>query len=205
MSHDLTEIDNFDPDVTVPDGTDTRTALSVEIPFQQLANRSRNHQNRLNDAEIAIVKLIVRATAYGAGAAVAIDAAVPLSLDVNVGGFSIEGGDTLVVPDAGSYEVSIQGALVHNQSDTVATPYALWLTEGSLGGGHLYAVGLQPVASTGKHVVFAARGIVDIADPSIDAGKLQLTVKLLAGSNSDTFNYARHGTAYPNLVIRQIA
>lgn len=41
MSHALVETSTFDASVTVPDGGDARTAASVEVGFQALANRSK--------------------------------------------------------------------------------------------------------------------------------------------------------------------
>jgi len=48
MAHNLTDIDTFTSAVTVPDGGDPRTAASVELPFQAVANRTRNVKNRLD-------------------------------------------------------------------------------------------------------------------------------------------------------------
>lgn len=42
MSHALTEVNAFTADVLVPDPGDDRKAASVEVPFQALANRTKN-------------------------------------------------------------------------------------------------------------------------------------------------------------------
>jgi hypothetical protein len=49
MAHNLTELDIFSSTVTVPDGGDPRTAASVELPFQSVANRTINLRNRINN------------------------------------------------------------------------------------------------------------------------------------------------------------
>ena len=48
MAHDLTEVDSYGAVVTVPDDGDDANALSVETPFQQLANRAKNLKGRLD-------------------------------------------------------------------------------------------------------------------------------------------------------------
>ena len=48
MAHNLTDVDTFTSAVTVPDGGDPRTAASVELPFQSVANRTRNLKNRID-------------------------------------------------------------------------------------------------------------------------------------------------------------
>lgn len=40
MSHTLTEVDSYDPNVSVPDPGDARNAASVGVPFQELTNRT---------------------------------------------------------------------------------------------------------------------------------------------------------------------
>jgi hypothetical protein len=62
MSKNLTEVDEYTANVTVPEGGDARTAASVETPFQALANRTLNHKNRLDqhDTDIAAVPRPVR-------------------------------------------------------------------------------------------------------------------------------------------------
>lgn len=47
MAHNLTETDTYTANVSVPDGADSRTAASVETPFQALTNRARYLYNRL--------------------------------------------------------------------------------------------------------------------------------------------------------------
>lgn len=48
--HNLTEVDNFDTNVTVPDAlVDARRASSVETPFQAVTNRSRWAKNRIDE------------------------------------------------------------------------------------------------------------------------------------------------------------
>lgn len=49
MAHNLTEVDVFTSAVTVPDGGDSRTAASVEVPFQALANRTLNVKNKIDN------------------------------------------------------------------------------------------------------------------------------------------------------------
>lgn len=60
MAKILTDVDTFSADVTVPEGGDARTALSVELPFQKLSNRTRNLLNRLEgiglDAMVPFLK-----------------------------------------------------------------------------------------------------------------------------------------------------
>lgn len=48
MAKNLTEVDTFTANVTVPEGGDARTASSVEPAFQALANRSLNIKNRID-------------------------------------------------------------------------------------------------------------------------------------------------------------
>lgn len=49
MAHNLTDVDVFTSAVTVPDGGDPRTAASVEVPFQALANRTLNVKNKVDN------------------------------------------------------------------------------------------------------------------------------------------------------------
>jgi hypothetical protein len=51
MAHALTESSTFTASITVPDGGDPRTAASVELPFQGVANRTRNHEDRIQAVE----------------------------------------------------------------------------------------------------------------------------------------------------------
>lgn len=46
MSHNLVEASTFDPNVTVPDPADARTAASVEVPFQAITNRTKYLKDR---------------------------------------------------------------------------------------------------------------------------------------------------------------
>ena len=48
MTKALTDIDTFDATITVPEGADDRTAGSVEVSFQGLANRTTNNNTRLS-------------------------------------------------------------------------------------------------------------------------------------------------------------
>lgn len=48
MSHNLIEVSTFTASVSVPDPGDARTAASVEVPYQALANRTRNNKDRLD-------------------------------------------------------------------------------------------------------------------------------------------------------------
>ena len=54
MAHSLIEVDAFSGPVVVPDNSDRATAASVERPVQALANRTKNLNRRLGDAEAAI-------------------------------------------------------------------------------------------------------------------------------------------------------
>lgn len=69
MAKNLTEVDEFTANVTVPEGGDSRTAASVETPFQALANRSRNAKNRLDghDATLASMPVAVVSAKFEAG------------------------------------------------------------------------------------------------------------------------------------------
>ncbi len=69
MSKNLTEVDEYTANVTVPEGGDARTALSVETPFQALANRSLNAKNRLDghDTKLAAIPMAVIDARFEAG------------------------------------------------------------------------------------------------------------------------------------------
>lgn len=53
MAHALTETTTFTSSVTVPDDGDTENAASVEVPFQALANRTKNLDTRLGERGIS--------------------------------------------------------------------------------------------------------------------------------------------------------
>lgn len=74
MAHNLTEGGTYAANVTVPDPGDPRTAASVELPFQQLADRTNNHQTRLTAAETNITAI----KAVSPGAATSLVLKVPL-------------------------------------------------------------------------------------------------------------------------------
>lgn len=70
MAKDLTEVNEFTTNVTVPEGGDPRTASSVETPFQALANRTLHNRKRLNgiDDAIAAIPFAVVDSRFEAGA-----------------------------------------------------------------------------------------------------------------------------------------
>lgn len=58
MSHTLTEADNWPNTITVPDGGDPRTAASVEVFAQGLADRARYARNRVRGLAASYTELI---------------------------------------------------------------------------------------------------------------------------------------------------
>jgi hypothetical protein len=52
MPTNLTEVDEFTADVTVPEDGDDRNAASVEVPFQALANRTKYAKARLDELKL---------------------------------------------------------------------------------------------------------------------------------------------------------
>lgn len=54
MASILTELNEFTSDIVVPDDSDPRSAASVRVAFQRLANRSLNAKNRLDATESCV-------------------------------------------------------------------------------------------------------------------------------------------------------
>lgn len=54
MPKNLTDVDEFTDPVSVPVDSDPRNANSVEVPYQALANRTRNLDNRLSPIEVNV-------------------------------------------------------------------------------------------------------------------------------------------------------
>jgi hypothetical protein len=101
MAHPLVEVDAFDASVTVPDDGDTENAASVETGFQSLANRTKNLDARIADLLAKVSALEVFADVAISGSGIAEGAKFTLALTAQLGGFSIDGGQNLVLP-AGS-------------------------------------------------------------------------------------------------------
>lgn len=109
MAKNLTPVDVFSPDVTVPEGADPRTAASVELPFQQLTNRSINLDSRV-DANLRGLDLVCAATltqrSAGAEAIAGITYSATLGMWCAVGGDG--GGSTKIYTSRDAYTWTIR-------------------------------------------------------------------------------------------------
>lgn len=104
MSKNLTEVDNYDTNITVPEDADDRDALSVEVPFQQLANRSLNHENRIAARD----KIW-----YGTLTGTSVSDGVKFTMTEvsNGGGYSLSSPFTDLVAEPGIYRITVMGAI----------------------------------------------------------------------------------------------
>lgn len=121
MSHNLTEVDTFSANVTVPDGGDPRTAASVETPLQALANRTKNLNGRLGKREqIAMYTLSGTGIALGGYATL-----TPLDLGALDDGYSLTDTNRRIVPPdpAGLYRVLVQALITLNSALVDDAPY----------------------------------------------------------------------------------
>lgn len=171
MAHNLTEVDSFATNVSVPDGGDARVAASVEPAFQVLADRARWLKNRTGH----YARYAVETTGGLGGAGVAAGSKLNLKAltdaAITSGDFTLASNE-ITVPAAGIYLV----LLTLRASATPATePLEVRVriaatTPGTWKSNEVTAGDTRDI--DGRSVWLVAGGVIVIADPSTEKVKL---------------------------------
>lgn len=119
MAHNLTEVETYTADVSVPDDGDARNAASVEGAFQALANRAKYLKGKADlVAQFALYTISGAAVAQNANATLTetYDPATAYALASNVVSF----------PAVGYYAISCRAS--YTSSDASTNPRSIGIT-----------------------------------------------------------------------------
>lgn len=165
MSHTLTEADNWPNTITVPDGGDPRTAASVEVFAQGLADRSRYARNRVRGLATSYAEFIpLAANSVGNDAGVAAWRGTRLN-ETGVRGYHQQS----ITAPGGSTDLNLIVPLPVPKADTLAKIISIkayfhpGTGRGSLPANFpVLAVYRAPVDASG-HVLLASGSVTDTA------------------------------------------
>lgn len=157
MAKILTDVSTFSADVTVPEGGDARTAVSVEPAFQKLANRTRYAKDLL-DAKGMYARFPISGASVAHATKLTLGAA-----DIDSEDFEIDS-DEIVCPAAGVYLVSVRMTVTSSQVVAGTVGCLAYVA----GVPQLKLHGYRTTTETSEQVHVAASGLVEIADPETD-------------------------------------
>jgi len=173
MSHNLTEVDTYTANVSVPDDGDTRSAASLEGAFQALANRAKYLKAHV-DVKEQYARYRIEAPSPGVAAGLKLTLAA-LHIPVDSGHFTLASNE-VTLPAAGIYLVSgVLRMACSNTSNNLEVRANITAGTGS----DTWESNQLKLAATrvadGPAVFAAATGLIKITDPATEK------IKILAG------------------------
>lgn len=173
MAENLIEVDEHTANVTVPEDGDLRSAASVRVAFQALANRSRHAKGRIDAMQVATFTL--------SGTATNVTKHTVTLVSQTGSGFSVAS-DEITVPAAGWYLLLLTGYVKTTNTNDPASGDVVYVVAGS--GGTFLTRFRRYSAATSQYVPVNGSALINITN----AGTQKISFTLPAGGETHEFD-----------------